>query len=148
MINQDRLDEYVAELRKEVCSRCNQPAPGGPPCTPLGRPCEFEMYLPEIVALAHSLELPAVEKQLEQFQEYACASCPRRSHEFCHCPSYYLSPSCPRCPLRESGHCHCPAYYLLPVAVMAIRSVDDRHDAGTRAKMTKPLKLGVATLPG
>ena len=128
MISQDRMNEYVRKLRREVCGRCNQSAPGGPPCTPLGRPCEFELYLPEIVALEQSLKLQSFDNQFEAFQEYVCEFCPRRSHEF-RDPSCYLSPNCPRCPLGGSDHCHCPAYYLLPVAVMAIRSEDAQREA-------------------
>ena len=37
--------EYLAEIRKQVCSRCVERPPGGPPCAPLGKQCGVEMHL-------------------------------------------------------------------------------------------------------
>ena len=127
MVSHERFDEYVKELRKEVCGRCDQTAPSGPPCTPLGWPFEIEIYLPESVALAHSPEPRPMYVQLAEFQEFVCESC-ARGGQLSHCPISFLSPNCPRCPLTSSTGCRCAPYRLLPLAIKVIRAVDARHD--------------------
>ena len=45
---QNDLEDYREALRCEVCSRCIERRPGGPPCAPLGKGCGIERHLPAI----------------------------------------------------------------------------------------------------
>lgn len=47
-------EEYLAEIRAEVCNCCIEKPPGGPPCLPLGKRCGIERHLPQIVELART----------------------------------------------------------------------------------------------
>ena len=43
------LEDYMAEIREQVCSRCIERPPGGPPCQPQGKRCGVEVNLRELV---------------------------------------------------------------------------------------------------
>src|SRR5262249_47776782 len=53
MLTKRELAEYLNEIRREVCSRCVERPPGGPPCAPLGKQCGIEMHLPELIDAVH-----------------------------------------------------------------------------------------------
>ncbi len=40
MTGQVELNEYLDEIRQEVCTRCMERPPGGPPCAPWGNNVE------------------------------------------------------------------------------------------------------------
>jgi len=37
MYSDPEMAEYLKEIRDQVCSRCIEKPPGGPPCAPLGK---------------------------------------------------------------------------------------------------------------
>lgn len=99
------LDDYMAEIRKQVCSRCVERPPGGPPCLPLGKRCGLELNLPSIVEAVHGVRSDSMEPYIEQFHDVVCSQCINRPTE----------------------QCPCPMEYLLGLAVQAIETVDRRH---------------------
>jgi len=106
-----QLNEYMSEIRDQVCGRCIDRPPGGPPCAPLGKQCGIELHLAEIVELAHHTHSRAIDPYIEHFHSDVCA----------HCAS------------RDSRHCPCPLDPLLLLAIEAIETVDERHEAANRA---------------
>ena len=54
MYSQQQLAEYMDEIRKDVCSRCIERPPGGPPCAPLGKRCGIELNLPQLIDAIHA----------------------------------------------------------------------------------------------
>ena len=54
MYTQAELDEYMAEIREHVCSRCIEKPPGAPPCAPQGKRCGIELHLSEVVEVSHA----------------------------------------------------------------------------------------------
>jgi hypothetical protein len=101
------MDEYLAEIRKQVCSRCIERPPGGPPCAPLGKRCGIEINLPWLVYSVHHRPGATMEPYIQSFHEDVCQDCA----------------------FRVTGHCPCPLDYLLQLAVEAIEAVDDRRKA-------------------
>jgi hypothetical protein len=113
MNTQHQLDEYLAEIREQVCSRCIDRPPHGPPCGLHGKPCGIELHLAEIVELAHTTHSRMIDPYIERFHADICAHCAN----------------------RETPHCPCPLDPLLLLAIEAIDTVDERHSPG------KPLEL-------
>lgn len=105
MYTQAGLDEYMAEIREQVCSRCIDRPPGAPPCGPKGKRCGIEMHLAEIVEVAHAARSRTIDPYIERFHNDVCA----------HCAS------------RETSQCPCPLDPLLMLAIEAIEAVDERH---------------------
>jgi len=99
------LDEYMAEIREQVCSRCIERPPGAPPCAPHGKSCGIELHLAEIVEVCHKSQGGLLEPYQTRFHEEVCSHCANRS-----------TPQCP-----------CPLDYLLPLAIEAIEAVDERR---------------------
>ena len=99
------LAEYMAEIREQVCSRCYDRPPGGPPCAPRGKRCGIELHLEEIVQVA------------------ACG--PQSSHR----PVHRTLPlrRVWHCSNRETSQCPCPLDPLLLLAIEAIEAVDERR---------------------
>ncbi len=107
MYTQVQLDEYLAEIREQVCSRCIERPPGGPPCAPHGKRCGIELHLAEIVEVCHAAKGNSMEPYIERFHSDVC------SH----------------CAIRPTNQCPCPLDYLLLLAVEAIEAVDERREA-------------------
>ena len=99
------LREYMDEIRKEVCSRCIERPPGGPPCAPLGKRCGFELNLRQLVNAVHMERSDAMGPYIQHLHDEVCAHCEN----------------------RPTNQCPCPLEYLLELAVEAIESVDDRR---------------------
>jgi len=55
MVGEAKLNEYLTEIREQVCSRCVERPPGGPPCAPLGKVCGVELHLPKIIDAIHEV---------------------------------------------------------------------------------------------
>ena len=106
MVTPEQLDEYMAEIREQVCGHCIDRPPGGPPCAPLGKQCGIELHLAEIVELAHRTRSHAIDPYIERFHSDVCAHCAN----------------------RESHHCPCPLDPLLLLAIEAIETVDERRE--------------------
>jgi hypothetical protein len=111
MYTPEQLNEYMSEIRVQVCGRCIDRPPGGPPCAPLGKQCGIELHLTEIVELAHRTRSHAIDPYIERFHSDVCAHCAN----------------------RESRHCPCPLDPLLLLAIEAIETVDERHEEANRA---------------
>lgn len=105
MVEQAQLDEYMAEIREQVCSRCIDRPPGAPPCAPRGKRCGIELHLEEIVAVAHSARNRAMDPYIERFHEDVCLHCSN----------------------RPTSQCPCPLDPLLQLAIEAIETVDERY---------------------
>jgi hypothetical protein len=103
------LTEYLAEIREQVCSRCIDRPPGGPPCAPLGKRCGLEINLPWLVYAVHHRPSTSMDSYIQSFREDVCTDCA----------------------FRATGSCPCPISYLLPLAVAAIESVDERRKAAS-----------------
>jgi hypothetical protein len=99
------LDEYMSEIREQVCSRCIERPPGGPPCHTLGRQCGIELNLPELIDAVHEVHSDSMLPYEAIFHNVVCE----------------------QCPVRTTTECPCPLDSLLILAVQAIEAVDQRH---------------------
>jgi hypothetical protein len=97
--------EYLEEIREQVCSRCVEKPPGGPPCEPLGKFCGIELHLPELVESIHQVHSPLMALYLEHNRNEICS----------------------RCAHVHSSLCPCPMDYLAVLVVQAIETVDQRR---------------------
>jgi hypothetical protein len=100
------LDEYLTEIRDQVCSRCVERPPGGPPCEPLGKVCGIEQHLPALVEAIHDVNSPWIHHYLEHNRQTICEQC-----LFHH----------------NSSVCPCPMDELIFLVVKAVDTVDERH---------------------
>jgi hypothetical protein len=105
MLSPRELSEYMAQVRKDVCSRCIDRPPGGPPCAPQGKTCGIEEHLEEVVELTHAVRSGEMEPYIEHFHQDVC------SH----------------CLARPTKNCPCPLDHLLILAIQAIETVDERR---------------------
>ncbi len=105
ILDEEKLAEYLAEMRTTVCSRCVERPPGGPPCAPFGKICGIEMHLPQIVDAVHQVHSNWVEDYLDNNRAEICAQC-----------DYHHSDQCP-----------CPMDYLAALVVEAVEAVDGRR---------------------
>ena len=107
MISQTELQEYLEEIREQVCSRCVERPEGGPPCGPLGKPCGIELHLPQLIDAVHNVQSDWLSPYLASNREKIC----------------------PHCPFRwDSYHCPCPMEELIGLIVPAIEAVDRRRE--------------------
>jgi hypothetical protein len=100
------LAEYLNEIRREVCSRCIERPPGGPPCAPLGKQCGIEMHLPELIDAIHDVRSGGIGPYLENNRRKVCE----------------------HCPLLHASECPCPMDYLAVLLVKAVEAVDERRE--------------------
>jgi hypothetical protein len=105
MYTQPELDEYMAEIRQHVCSRCIERPPGGPPCAVHGKRCGIEVHLAEVVAVAHAVRSRSMDPYIDRFHSDVCTHCAN----------------------RDTSQCPCPLDTLLLLAIEAIDAVDERH---------------------
>jgi hypothetical protein len=98
------LEEYMAEIRKQVCSHCIEHPPGGPPCLPLGKRCGIEINLRPLIDSVHHVRSNTIDPYIDRFHEEVCTECPN----------------------RNTSQCPCALDYLLTLAVQAIETVDQR----------------------
>ena len=105
MIAAPELQEYLDEIRKQVCSRCIEKPAGGPPCGPLGKDCGIEMHLPELIESIHQVHSPRIAPYLDRNRSEICA----------------------HCSLLHTSICPCPMDYLGVLLVHAVETVDERH---------------------
>ncbi|MFN4261047.1 MAG: hypothetical protein ACK4RK_17290 [Gemmataceae bacterium] len=110
MMTDMELAEYLQEIREQVCSRCVERPPGGPPCTPLGKNCGVELHLPELIDSIHAVQSDSVEPYLDHNRQVICSTC-----AFLH-----------------SSICPCPMEYLLVLITQAIETVDERFQRRER----------------
>jgi hypothetical protein len=98
-------EEYMAEIREQVCSRCIERPPDGPPCAPQGKRCGVEVNLPQLVDAVHAGRSVLMDPYIAHFHDEVCAHCEN----------------------RPTDQCPCPLDYLLELAVEAIETVDARQ---------------------
>jgi hypothetical protein len=98
-------EEYLNEIRREVCAHCVERPSGGPPCLPLGKRCGVELHLPQIIELVQHTNSLCIDPYQNHLHEDICASCAQ----------------------RVTNQCPCPLDYLLPLVVEAIEIVDARR---------------------
>ena len=107
MVTEGQLAEYMDAIRHEVCSRCIERPPQGPPCAPLGKQCGIEMHLPQIVDAIHDVRSDLIAPYLDNNRNRICEGCA----------------------FRRSSICPCPMDYLAVLLVQAIETVDRRRTA-------------------
>jgi hypothetical protein len=105
MLPEEQIQEYLDEIRKQVCSRCVERPPGGPPCAPLGKKCGIEMHLPQLIDAIHEIKSWSIKPYLDHNQQVICQNCE----------------------LLNTEICPCPLHYLAVLIAEAIETVDDRH---------------------
>jgi len=105
MLTTHELEEYLQQIRQDVCTRCVERPPGGPPCGPLGKPCGVELHLARLVESVRRVHSPMITPYLEKNRSQVCPSCPYLHSEFCPCPMDSLA----------------------VLVVEAIETVDERH---------------------
>ena len=87
MIAEPELQEYLDEIRQEVCSRCVERPYGGPPCGPLGKPCGVELHLPQLVEAVRQVHSDLIGPYLATNRSEVCEHCPYLHHaDYCPCP--------------------------------------------------------------
>src|SRR5262249_54046084 len=70
------MEEYLEEIRREVCSWCVERPEGGPPCGPLGKPCGIELHLPGLVKSVREVHSGLIAPYLACNREHICTACP------------------------------------------------------------------------
>jgi hypothetical protein len=107
------LQEYLVEIRKQVCMRCIGRPPGGPPCAPLGMQCGVELYLPLFLEAIHQVDSPSMEPYEDTLRRRVCSQCVNQNARgFC----------------LARVERTCPLNYLFPLVVQAVETVDERHE--------------------
>jgi len=91
MVAAAELTEYLDEIRQQVCSRCVERPPGGPPCLPLGKECGIEMHLPQLIDAIHGVSSVSIGPYLDNNRREICDHCSRQGHDGCPCPMDYLA---------------------------------------------------------
>jgi hypothetical protein len=89
VITESEREEYLAEIRRQVCSRCKERPAGGPPCAPLGKPCGVELYLPELIEAIHDVQGELIEPYWQRKQQLVCSRCAYLHSDACPCPMDY-----------------------------------------------------------
>lgn len=103
----EEYEDYLAELRKDVCSRCIERQPNCPPCAPHGKGCGIERHIPELVELCRTTDSVLIDPYIQELHDKICADC-----EF-----------------RDQPTCPCPLDYLLQLAVESVERVQQRRSA-------------------
>lgn len=101
----ENYDEYLAELRVQVCSRCVERQPDGPPCEPLGKLCGIEQHVPKLVEICRRTDSVWMDPYIDKLHDDICEDC-----------AFKDAPTCP-----------CPLKYMLQLAVEAIETVERRR---------------------
>ncbi len=122
MMTELELADYRNEIRAQVCRRCIERPPGGPPCAPLGKNCGVEMHLDKLIESIHEVSSPF----LEPYQEHD-----RRE-------------ICEKCIFLHSSICPCPMDYLAALVVQAVEAVDERHRRDQESPVPRKANLQAA----
>jgi hypothetical protein len=91
MLTEDEIAEYLDEIRREVCTRCVERPPGGPPCAPLGKECGVELHLPELIERVREVQSNSIVPYLLNNRHKICEHCANLHGSNCPCPMDYLS---------------------------------------------------------
>jgi hypothetical protein len=85
------LNEYLDEIRLQVCAHCVERPSGGPPCAPLGKQCGIEMHLPQLIDAIHGVDSASIVPYLDNSRHQICEHCSQFEKEGCPCPMDYLA---------------------------------------------------------
>jgi hypothetical protein len=121
MLTEPQVQEYLDEIRKQVCSLCVERPPGGPPCAPWGKECGIEMHLSQLIDAIHEVKSWTIAPYLENNQQRICRSCE----------------------LLNTEVCPCPMHYLAVLIVEAVEAVDERHRLSRSALADRDAKEAV-----
>jgi hypothetical protein len=112
-----QMQEYLDAIRQQVCTRCVERPPGGPPCAPLGKACGVELHLPLYVEAVQQVKSGWIEPYLNNIHENVCSQCVQ----------------------HNAKGCPCPLDYLPILIVQAIETVDERRrqDQGASAELSE-----------
>jgi hypothetical protein len=91
MLTATEREEYLDEIRKQVCSRCIERPPEGPPCAPLGKQCGVEMHLDDVIDSIRRVHSPLVAPYVRRNREEICSHCAFLGASICPCPMDYLA---------------------------------------------------------
>src|SRR5271166_2202146 len=91
VVTKTELDEYLDQIRKDVCGVCVERPPEGPPCGPAGKQCGIEIHLREIIDSIHGVRSDLIEPYLRANRKQICESCTLLHSGGCRCPMDYLS---------------------------------------------------------
>jgi hypothetical protein len=91
MLAPPELDEYLDEIREQVCSHCVERPEGGPPCAPLGKVCGIELHLPQLIESIHEVRSDLIDPYLEHNRQGICEHCSSLNTSICPCPMDYLA---------------------------------------------------------
>jgi hypothetical protein len=91
MLTEQDLAEYLTEIREQVCQRCPERPPGGPPCAPLGKECGVERHLPELIDSIHAVQSQRINPYLAHNRMDICTHCAFLHSSICPCPMDYLA---------------------------------------------------------
>src|SRR5260370_41701379 len=91
MLTAADLQEYLDEIRQEVCSRCVERPPGGPPCAPSGKQCGIELHLPKLIDAIHEQHSELIGPYLDNNRRKICQQCAFLHNQICPCPMDYLA---------------------------------------------------------
>ncbi len=105
-------EEYLNEIREQVCTRCIDRPPGCPPCAPLGKMCAVEMFLPLFLRAVHEVDSDSINPYVDNLRRLVCSQCVHQNAEGF-------------CLLRAERVCALD--YLFPLLVQAVETVDERH---------------------
>jgi hypothetical protein len=105
MLAEADLEEYLKEMREQVCACCVERPPEGPPCGPLGKQCGVEMHLAALIDSVHEVQSASMGPYLDNNRRKICE----------------------HCPLLHESECPCPMDYLAVLVVQAIETVDERR---------------------
>jgi hypothetical protein len=105
MVMANFLDDYLNEMRDQLCNRCIARRPGTPPCAEAGVNCGVEQHLERLIGICRMVDSPLIDPYLDHLRDEICADC-----------AYQDGPTCP-----------CPLKYLLPLAVSAVETVEERR---------------------
>jgi ribosomal protein L40E len=121
MLTEPEIQEYLDEIRKQVCSRCVERPPGGPPCAPLGKECGIETHLQQLIEAIHEVKSWSIKPYLDHNQEKICR----------------------HCELLNTDVCPCPLHYLAVLIVEAVETVDERHRLSREASALEAVETPV-----
>jgi hypothetical protein len=94
-----RYQEYLAAIRRSVCSVCLD-GRDDRSCGLSGRVCAIETHLPQLVSALCSVESSKLEDYEAAVREQVCSSCKEQD-------------AAGRCELRDHGNCALDAYLML-----------------------------------
>src|SRR5262245_54194280 len=90
MVAEAEVQEYLDEIRRDVCSICVERPTGGPPCAPLGKDCGIELHLPQLIDAVRQVHSGLLDPYLEHNRQEICTSCRFLHSSICPCPMDYL----------------------------------------------------------